>query len=319
MILEHIFIFISSFAVLLWAGTWLVKVLVRIARFLGWKEFVVGFFLMAFAGSIPNIFLGVNSALRGIPQLSFGDVVGGNIVHLTLSIALAVFVSSSFLQVETHIIRTTTIFTVAIAVLPILLVFDGQISRGDGLILISTFIFYLVWLFSKEDRFKKIYNSKDGEVVAEFKIFLTDLAKAILAFALILVASEGVVRSSVFFAEFANLPLPLLGIFIIGFGNALPETYFAVISARKGKTQMILGDLMGSVIMTATLVLGLVALINPIKIEDFSPFAIARSFLVISAIFFFFVMRTGQKIDKKESLFLIFMYVLFIAAELLIK
>ena len=67
---------------------------------------------------------------------------------------------------------------------------------------------------------------------------------------------------------------------------------------------MILGDLMGAVIVPATLVLGIVALIRPIKITDFSSLAIARIFLIISAISFLFFLRTGKKITRKEALFL---------------
>jgi cation:H+ antiporter len=113
--------------------------------------------------------------------------------------------------------------------------------------------------------------------------------------------------------------LPLIGILVVGVGNCLPEIYFAIISARKGQTWMILGDLMGSIITPATLVLGLVALIHPIEIVDFSPFAIARFFLIISALFFFFCVRSGRKITRKEAIFLLFVYIAFVATELIFK
>jgi len=106
---------------------------------------------------------------------------------------------------------------------------------------------------------------------------------------------------------------------VIGAGNCLPELYFAIISARKGQTWMILGDIMGSVIAPATLVLGVVALINPIEISDFEPFAIARIFLIVSALFFLFCVRTGQKITRKEALLLLLIYIVFVVAELAIK
>ena len=65
----------------------------RIALFLKLKEFVVGFFIMAFAASLPNLFVGIVAALNKIPQLSFGDVIGGNIVDLSLVIGLAALLS----------------------------------------------------------------------------------------------------------------------------------------------------------------------------------------------------------------------------------
>ncbi|GAI48832.1 unnamed protein product, partial [marine sediment metagenome] len=67
----------------------------------------------------------------------------------------------------------------------------------------------------------------------------------------------------------------------------------------------------------ATLVLGIVALICPIEVPDFSPFAIGRFFLIISAIFFFFFVQTGRKITKKEALFLLGIYITFVLVEIL--
>ncbi len=304
--------------VLFWSGSKLVKGLMKIARYLGWREFVVAFFIMAIAGSLPNLFVGINSALHGIPQLSFGDIVGGNIVDLTLVITLAVLIGGTSLPAVSRMVQTSAIFTVVVAVLPLILILDGSLGRIDGLILFFAFIVYVFWLFSKSERFKKVYNKnrKKQETKGRFKGFLKGLGKVILALTLLLLASEGIVRSARVFADSLNITLPLVGILIVGLGNAFPEAYFAIISAKKKQTWMILGNLMGAVVVCATLVLGIVALICPIEIGDFSPFAIARIFLVISALFFLIIVRTGKKITKKEGLLLLLIYILFLLAEI---
>jgi cation:H+ antiporter len=326
----YIFIFIISCIIIYFSGKWVVGSLMRIARFLEWREFVVAFFVIAFASTIPNLFVGISSALHKIPQLSFGDVVGGNIIDLTLAIAIAALIAKG-LPVESRTVQTTSIFTIVITILPLLLVLDGTLGRGDGIILILVFSFYLYWLFSKKERFTKVYKKESkppGEIslirgkipiVKEFIIFIKDLGKVILGIIFLLLAAEGIVRSASFFAQSLNLSLVLVGILIIGFGNALPETYFAIVSARKGQTWMILGDLMGAVIVPTTLVLGIVALICPIEILDFSPFVIARFFLIIAALFFLFFVRTGQKITKKEAFFLLGIYIAFLLMEILTK
>ena len=76
---------------------------------------------------------------------------------------------------------------------------------------------------------------------------------------------------------------------------------------------------MGSIIAPATLVLGIVVLICPIQIPDFSPFVIARLFLIISAFFFFIFLRTGKKITRREAIFLLGIYVAFVLSEILIN
>ena len=290
----------------------------RIARFLGWREFVVAFFVMAFAGSVPNLFVGISSAIHKIPQLSFGDIIGGNLIDLTLAVALAVLITKG-LSVESKMVQTSSIFTIVVAILPLLLILDGTLGRIDAVILILTFFFYIFWLFSKKERFTKAYEDDQIPVIKEFKVFIKDLGKVILGISFLLLAAEGMVRSASFFAESLNLSIALIGILIVGLGNALPEIYFVIASARKGRTWMILGNLMGSIIVPATLVLGIVALICPIKVPDFSPFAIGRFFLIISAIFFLFFVRTGRKITKKEAFFLLGIYITFVLVEILTK
>jgi len=315
----YIFIFLACCFLLYLSGEWVVGGLMRMARFLGWREFVVAFIVMAFAASLPNFFIGITSALKGVPELSFGDVTGNNLVALTLAIALVVLIGKKELPAESRTVQTTSIFTIVAALLPLLLILDGKLSRGDGVLLICLFLFYLSWLFSKKERFTKIYEEHKVDVLKEFKLFFKDLGKIILGIFFLICAAQGIVASAQFFAETFNLPLILIGVLITGFGSALPEVYFAFISAKKGETWMILGNLMGAVIVPATLVLGIVAIICPIEIIDFSTLIIARFFLIISTLFFFYFVRTGQKITKKEALFLLGIYILFVLFEILIK
>ena len=326
-------IFILSFLVLFWSGSRLVKYLMSMAKYMGWREFVVAFFVMAFAGSLPNLFVGINSALHGISELSFGEIVGGNVIDMTLAIALAILIGGRALPVRSKMVQTSTLFTAIIAVLPLILIIDSDLGRGDGLILLLAFAIYLFWLFSKEERFRRVYGSKDKyktflgfikfkqrkKGVKDFTSFIKTFFKTILALGLLLLASFGIVQSVKVFSDTLSVGIPIIGILMVGLVNTLPETYFAIVSARKGRTWLILGNLMGSVIVCATLVLGIVVLINPIDNIDFSPFAIARIFLVISAVFFFIVVKTDQKITKKEGVVLLLIYIFFLLSEIFFK
>lgn len=308
----YIVIFLLSSLSFIISGRLIVNGLIRVAKFLNWREFVVGFLMMSLAASLPNLFVGVNSALKGIPELSFGDVVGGNVVDLTLVAALGILLSRG-IRAESRMVQMSSFFTLGAAILPLILAADGEISRIDGLVLIFAFLFYGFWLFAKEERFTKIYRDHRNN---NEKMFLKNLLGLITGIALLLLASQGIVSSALFFAKELAIPLGLVGILIVGLGNVLPETYFAILSARKKQGWLILGDLMGSVITCATLVLGIVALISPIKIVDFSPYFIARAFLIISAVFFLIFLRTGKKLTKKEGLFLLALYITFLLSEI---
>ena len=291
----------------------------RIAKYLGWREFVLSFFVVAFAGAIPNLLVGIFSALNGIPELSLGDILGGNVIDFTIAIALATFIAKE-LPARSRTVQVTSIFALSVATLPLLLILDGVMGRGDGLLLIGCFLFYVGWLFSKKERFTRIYDEKEKEpFIKEFKFFLKDFGKVILGIIIIMLAANGIIRLASLLSQSLNLSMILIGILIVSLGNSLPEIYFAIASAREGDTWMILGGLMGSIIAPSTLVLGIVALITPIRIVNFSLFAIARFFLIISALFFFFFVRTDRKITRKEAFFLLGIYLLFVLVIVLVE
>ncbi len=290
--------------------------MMRIAKYLGLREFVVAFLLMAFAASLPNFVLGLTSAARGVPEISFGDVVGGNVVDLTFSIALVVLISRRALPATAPTLQLSALWTSIIAVLPLLLILDGNLDRIDGIILILAFVFYMVWLFSKEERFKKPY---DGMVRPSIWRLRRDIINVFFGIIFLLLGAQGVVSSAASISSDFKIPLSAISILIIGLGNSLPEIYFGIVSARRGESEMILGDLMGSVIMPATWILGVVVLIQPIRISDFSPFAVARIFLILAAAVSYFAARSGRKITKTEAVQLFLIYLTFVLIEIFTK
>lgn len=315
MIIE-IIVFIASVVILSWLSSRLVATLIDIAKYLHWREFIIAFFVMAFAASLPNLFIDVNAALHGLPQIAFGDVVGGNLVDLTLVMAIAVLFGVGALPAESEMVQKSAIFTAIIAVLPILLVWDGKLDRVDGLILLTAFALYSWWLFAKEDRFKKIYRGRPKNTARGYFNFLINLVKILVFLALLLITSYFVINSAQFFSVTLGISLSMVGILIVGLGNCFPEAYFSIISAQRGENWMVLGDLMGSVIVCATLVLGIIALISPFEIRDLSPFLITRIFTVVASLLFIVFIRTGRKITKKEGLFFLSIYIAFLLVEI---
>jgi len=296
------------------ASRWLVRALMSISRYLCWREFVVAFFTIALAASLPNLFIGIISALRGVPEISFGDVIGGNVLDLTLVVFLAVFWGRSSIRTDSALVQNSALFTAAIAILPLLLVADGTLSRVDGLILILVFFLYAYWVFGLGDRFTKIYN--EGRVDKHEFIRATGIM--LVSSALMLVAAAGIVRSTISLANYFDLPMIFVGLMIVGLGNVLPEAYFAIVSAGEEQNWMVLGDLMGSVINCATLVLGVVILIHPIHIANIPAVAVARIFLIVAVLFFWIFVKTGRKITKIEATLLFAVYIVFIIIEAVI-
>lgn len=322
MIWVYLFVIIAACFVSAISGKWMVHALARIAHFLGWREFVVAFIFVSLGTSIPNLFVGLSSALHNIPILSLGDVVGGNLVDLTLLVALATFIAGG-LPINSKLVRTSLLFTIIVAVLPFILLLDGGLSRADGVVLLLFFFFYIRWLFAKEERFSRVY-SHGGELLKtgfkeKIRFIFKNVGIIIGGLSLLLISAEAIVRSAAMFSEKLDASLLCIGLLMVGLGNALPEIFFSVASARAKQTGMILGSLSGSVIIIGTFVLGVVVLIRPIENVDLSAFAMARFFLLAAAVFFLIFSRTDRKITKKEASFLLLLYGAFVVLELLYK
>ncbi len=315
----YILIFIASCAALAVSGNLLVGALARIAHFFKLREFIVSFFLMSFATSIPELFVGITSALKGIPELSFGNIVGQNIIHFTLAVTLCVFILKE-LDIESKVVQISSFYTIFIAILPLILLLDGSLSRIDGIILISSFFAYSLWLFSKKEHFVKEYEHPLSENLLpgeQLKIFLKDIFLFVLGAVLLIVSAQGIIYASLSFANMLSVPLVVIGTLIVGAGTALPETFFSISSARKRNAWMLIGNLMGATVVSSSIVLGIVSIIQPIVVTDFSPYLISRAFLIISALLFLMFLKTGRKITLKEGAILLSVYILFLIVEML--
>lgn len=309
---------IASAALLYISGELLVRGLVRLSRHFKVTEFFVAFFVMAFAATLPNIFVGVTSALQGIPELSFGDIMGNNLIALTLAVALGVFFSPKHeLPLENHTIQDTTFLTSIAAILPLILISDGMISRSDGMVLLLFFFGYVYWMFTKRDRFTRVFGEEHHPLPRSKVMY--QIMRLLIGITLLSIAAQGVVYGATLIANGLGVSLLLVGMLVVAFGGALPEIYFTVISARRGETGLIIGNLMGSVIIPATLVLGLVAIINPIQNDLLAFSTTARIFLIIVAVFFLYVSQTKNVITRKEGTVLLLGYLLFILSLFLVS
>ncbi len=320
--LFYIFIFLLSCFLLVFSAKWLIDSLTGIAKYLGWKEFVVAFFTVSLGAVAPEFFIGILSAVNKVPELAFGNILGQNILLFSFTVGVCALILKHGIEVESKTVRGGSTFAVMAALLPLILILDGDLSRSDGLILLLFFFLFIYWLFSKKERFTKIYEgmeekTKKGNLLFFFKnllILLTGLFVVVLS-------AQGIVESSKYFSEVAGISIPLIGLLIVAVGVGIPETYFAVMLAKKGQSWMILGGLMGAVAMSSTLVLGTVALISPISIDiaDRPSFFVARLFLIICAILFLFFVRSGRRISTREGIILLFIYASFVISQILIS
>jgi cation:H+ antiporter len=311
MIITNFLILVVSSVLLVKAGTWVVKSLTKIARVLGWSEFLVTFFFMAIATSFPELFIGVDSAFRKLPQLAFGNIMGANILNLTVGIALAALVSRGLELKGKGALRKDFFFAIALSLLPFFLILDGAVSRVDGIILLLAFSFYLKKVFREKKKFTKVFNHRFKGDLAGFKKFIKNLMVLFGSIILLLISSEGVVKMADSLAIELNIPLVITGLLFVSLGTALPEIVFGIRAVLLRHEEMVLGNFLGSVVVNSTLIFGIVSLISPLKLFDFTPYILGISFTFLVSFAFWAFSLTGRKIAKSEAIFLILLYLVF--------
>lgn len=318
MITFDVFIFLISCLILARTSTWIVQSLIKIARFLKWKEFIVASLLMAFVTSLPELFVGISSALHKQPLLSFGSVIGSNIVVLTLIIGMGAIMGEG-LKFKDKILQKASVYAPLITSLPLFLMLDKSVSRIDGCILLIVSFFYFYWLLCQKKRFTKTFFGKSKNREIRLLPFLKNLGIFITGICLLLLSAEGIVWSVLNLGKEFNLPVLIMGLFFIAIGTSIPEMAFSIKSIAMGHKQMVLGDTMGTIVVNSSLVLGITALIAPFQIPNFSPYLAGILFTIITTLFFTIFAKTGREITKKEAFFLLFIYIAFLISEIFLS
>jgi len=306
-------IFIISCLLIILSSRSIIDALHRLTCRLGWKEFIVAFFAASIGAVMPELFIGIRAALKGVPELALGSIVGQNIILFTLSVAICTFILKEIV-VESRTVRAGAAFALVSVVLPFILLWDGTLSRLDGVVLIAACLFYIYWLFSKEDHYIKKHTVK----LPRSSSLTRDIVTIAFGFLFVFLSAEGIIYAAENFSLHLGVPVTVFGIFAVGLGVALPETFFSVALASRGHSWMILGGLLGAIALSSTFVLGLVALISPIENIDLEALSAARFFLISGGIFLLLFVRTNNKITGREAWFLLGVYLLFLLFEFVI-
>ncbi len=271
--------------------------------------FTASFLVLALATSLPELMIGLDSAWRGLPELSLGNVVGTIPANLGLAMGLLAVLSGGIKLQHRSILRQISL-TAIIIISPIGLMADGQISRFDGALLIALFIWYFSWLVKSRTQFIQQLHSS-GPV---FKGCLSNIVRFIVSVIVLLVSAYLVVYQAGQVALGLGVSELALGLVVLGLGTSLPELVLSIKSGLERSPTLALGDLLGASAINTSAILGATALIAPI--ESIAIFQIEPS-VVISLMMLALVvigLNSRKGLTRSNGLVLI---VLFIVQALL--
>jgi cation:H+ antiporter len=259
---------------------------------------------------MPEGFIAITSALQGIPAFGLGTLFGSNVADLTLVFALVILSSKNNIKINSKFLKDNKFYSLILAV-PIIFGLDGYYSRTEGLVLIMTGLFFYYLIFKKNHK-QSLEENKEKTSRYKSLIFL------ILSVILLLLGSNLTVKYGVAFAQNIHLSPILIAMLIVGLGTTLPELLFSLRAAQKKQADLALGDILGTVISDATILVGVIALIKPF---NFSPRIVYSTaiFMFIASLVLFAFMRSGKVLSKKEAWLLFAFYIIFVLTEYLIS
>ncbi len=273
------------------------------------SRYVVGFIIVTFISILPETIIAINAALKGQPSFGVSAILGANVADLTLAFAIITFTAGkSGLRVERGLAKKLLTYPLFLAI-PLILGLDGNYSQAEGLTLIIIGLIFYTYVFNKSIN---ISGARD----ADSKYKWRNAGFLLFSMALLLIGAHFTVESAVHVAGWLGVSPILIGILIVGLGTTIPEMSFSYKAVKNRKTSMAVGDLMGTVLANATMVIGLVALIAPFDFPIRIAY-IAGSFMVISSILLVIFIRTNYRIGRREGIVLLLMWFLYIAVELL--
>ena len=299
---------ILSLAVIILAAKYMIIAISSYSKKTGLSDFIVGFLIVSIGTSVPELSTGIMSAIAGRNELSFGNVIGANLLDVTIVLGLSIVLLKHYRNTST--LMTKSMYAMYLIVgLPLLLGFDGVISRMDGFILLMFFLFYVLSLLRKEHEFGRVKES------VLFKHIAVDMVTFLLALIAILLGARFLVFSSIQLSNELNIPLFLIGLIFISLTTTTPELTIGIKSALSKHSNLSFGNVFGAIAMNTTLVVGISSIIHPIPVSLMS-MLLPMGFLIGSVVYASLLFRKPS-ITYKDGIFLIMIYLAFICLQVI--
>ena len=254
----------------------------KLAAKLNIPPIVIGLTIIAFGTSAPEAAISITSAMSGNVDLAIGNVIGSNIMNVLLILGISGCIAQ--LKVNNNTYRYEIPFVMVITLILLILgKFGGSVDRLDGVILWALFLLFLFYLYRLVKRGEDVPIDEVEELDEKDTLFRLGLM-IILGIAAIVVGSNMTINSATYIAKEIGISQRLIGLTIIAFGTSLPELVTSMTAAWKGKSDLAIGNIIGSNIFNILFVLGTTALISPAPIIFESGFII-DGIVAIGALF----------------------------------
>jgi len=281
---------------------------IRLAAVLRVSPVVIGAVIVGFGTSTPELLVSALAAGGGNLDIAVGNIVGSNIANLSLVLGVAgaiavITVDSSILRREVPLAAGATVL------LAVLLV--GGLTRLDGAILVVALAAALTWIIrgSRRAGNEELTVELDDEVhPAKPHRVGVEALRTLLGLLGTLAGAQLLVTGAVRIAADAGLSEAFIGLTLVAVGTSLPELVTAVVAARKGAHDLVVGNLLGSNLFNSLAVGGIAALVGPGPIGDADVAARAVAVMVVVTGLALVALTTGRRLSRFEGVALLAVY-----------
>tara|TARA_R110000796_G_scaffold96719_1_gene202686 strand:+ start:70401 stop:71345 length:945 start_codon:yes stop_codon:yes gene_type:complete len=309
MLLNTILILVLGLATLIVGGEILVKGSSKLALRFNVSSLVVGLTVVAFGTSAPELLVSLNSALKGAPDFALGNVIGSNISNLALVLGTAALFG--FIPIKKDSARRDWPVTLGASILLYIFAYNGMITSMEGTILVVLLVIYLgSLLYTTRKEQIKLDVEEPKDKLEKWGI-TKDLFQVGLGILCLYFGADWFIGGAEEIAVDLGVSQRVIGLTVLALGTSLPELFTSVIAARKGETDLALGNLLGSNIFNVLSIVGITSIIKPLSVNmdilhtDF-PWMIGITVLILP------LMIIRKRLGMPSGIILIASYLLYV-------
>ncbi|MBD3210681.1 calcium/sodium antiporter [Candidatus Micrarchaeota archaeon] len=301
-VLYWAFIFAVSLAILIKSSEYFTLSAEEIGIYFGIPSFVVGVTIVSLGTSLPELVSSVIAVLSDSTEIVTGNVVGSNIANIFLILGIAAIIGKN-MKISYELIHVDLPMLFGSAILLTLTLWDGVFTSTEAILAILGAVIYIAYTASS-------VKERGGKSKQKGKMSAATVGTLIVSGAFIYLGASYTIESVIRLSELLNVGKEIIAITAISIGTSLPELMVSASAARFGRAEIAVGNVLGSNIFNSYLVIGVPALIGPLKVTE-TIIDLGLPMMVV-ATFLYFFMTQDREITGWEGMVLILFYVLFL-------
>lgn len=292
--------------ILLGGGKFLVDGASSLALKFGLSQGFIGLTIVAFGTSAPELLVSLNAALDGKSDIAIGNVIGSNIANISLVLGISATLFP--IKINSSVFKVDYIVLIFSSLIFYILSLNGNISRLEGFALLFILILINIYFFFKLG--KATAGDLEGDLILPLPIWKSLFFLCLGIFGLYY-GADLFVESAVGIASIFGVSERIIGITVIAIGTSLPEMATSVIAAVNKKTDIAVGNIIGSNIMNILAIIGATAAISPIPVSE--GFLNQDFYWMLGlTIILFPILKSGDRVSRIEGMFLFVAYFTYI-------